>query len=261
MGTCRLSCTAHRRLTVPPDAASSRSKTGAGARSPNSTLVEDDPEHAHPTAVVASRSPLSPSQARVWHQPQASVEAAIYASAACVDLQPCTAAPLHRCTALAQLGPELPVRRRGHVSFVVSLVPGSGSGKGKQRRKTHGARPARLHIRTKCRRRHAPTPKRPVKAPYTCRHSVRVYVLYVPRPCAELDTVFRLHPNASSPKYSIHGPCQHVIPAQRVDLIHVPAGVGNKHHVWRCIHHHSHPPPQTRSPPGRPSPTVSSWSW
>ena len=173
----------------------------------------------------------------------------------------CTAAPLHRCTALAQLGPELPVRRRGHVSFVVSLVPGSGSGKGKQRRKTHGARPARLHIRTKCRRRHAPTPKRPVKAPYTCRHSVRVYVLYVPRPCAELDTVFRLHPNASSPRCSIHGPCQHVIPAQRVDLIHVPAGVGNKHHVWRCIHHHSHPPPQTRSPPGRPSPTVSSWSW
>ena len=106
MGTCRLSCTAHRRLTVPPDAASSRSKTGAGARSPNSTLVEDDPEHAHPTAVVASRSPLSPSQARVWHQPQASVEAAIYASAACVDLQPCTAALLHRCTA-APLWPSL----------------------------------------------------------------------------------------------------------------------------------------------------------
>lgn len=168
----------------------------------------------------------------------------------------CSPALLQRCTALAQLGPELPVRRRGHVSFVVSLVPGSG--KGKQRRKTHGARPARLHIRTKCRRRHAPTPKRPVKAPYTCRHSVRVYV---PRPCAELDTVFRLHPNASSPRCSIHGPCQHVIPAQRLDLIHVPAGVGNKHHVWRCIHHHSHPPPQTRSPPGRPSPTVSTWSW
>lgn len=91
MGTCRLSCTVHRRLTVPPDAASSRSKTGAGARSPNSTLVEDDPEHAHPTAVVASRchrrrpsSGISPKRG------------GSYASAACVDLQPCTAAALHR---------------------------------------------------------------------------------------------------------------------------------------------------------------------
>ena len=45
----------------------------------------------------------------------------------------CSPAPLW-----PMLAPVLPARRRGHVSFVVSLVPGSGKGKQMRRHMAHG---------------------------------------------------------------------------------------------------------------------------